>query len=173
MFSVDASLTTDCSDLELDVTDVRPATATRPPSFTLCLQNVGTVTHDVSGGGSMPLSQYSARDAAQPRRIIVYPTRNDGDPKVVPDEPTDATWAMEEAFHDSMHAITTRLDPEAEQCVEYAILTYRPYHDGYPPGRYVVTDEFGVDASRHDDGTPAQVTVTVTIEGGTSSERTP
>lgn len=139
MFDVTATLWPDPTVVELTVDNQTPATADHPPLFTLCVRNVSEETLEVSGGQSLPLWRFSAHDAAQPRRIIVFPTVQNSYQQVIPDAPTDGTWAMNEPFIELEAGLVVTLEPGDDQCQEFAILTYRPYHDGYPPGTYTVT----------------------------------
>lgn len=157
MITVDATLTADSPVVALEVHDQSPSTAEHPPLVTLCVHNTSDTTIELHGGESLPLTQYSARDAAQPRRIIVFPTRLNAQQRVIPDAPTDGTWAMNEAFVEAEVGLTVRVEPGAEHCEEYAILTYRPYFDGYPPGEYVVSDDLTIGNE------PATVELTITV----------
>lgn len=115
----------------------------------VCVNCWSTSTVNATAGGSA--------DASQPRRIIVFPTVLNAKQQVIPDAPTDATWAMANAFHESEAGLDVELDPDGAHCREYAILTYRPYFEGYPPGTYVATDELTID------GAASTVEVTVTV----------
>ena len=101
MFTIDATLAPEPTTVELVVTDQTPATAAHPPLATLCVRNTSDTSVTLSGGQTLPLSQYSAHDASQPRRIIVFPTALNDKQQVIPDAPTDATWAMANAFYES------------------------------------------------------------------------